>query len=54
MRQGESDSEFDFDDFQDDHDLSFCFSESDDQPQSINLDLSDGSPFGLNNFIAAH
>ena len=34
--------------------MSFCFSEPDDQPQSINLDLSNGSPYGTNSFIAAH
>ena len=50
----DSDFEFDFDDDHDDHNSSFCFSEPDDQPQSINLDLSNGSPYGSNNFIAAH
>ena len=32
--------------------MSFCLSESDEQPQSVNLDLLNGSPFENNSFIA--
>ena len=32
----------------------FCLSESDEQPQSVNLDLLNGSPFEKNSFIAVH
>ena len=53
MGAAESDSEFDFDDLKD-LDFSFCFSEPDSQPQSISLDLCNGSPFASNNFILAH
>ena len=35
-------------------DASFCFSECDEQPQSICLDLSNGSPFNQNGFISVH
>ena len=42
------------DDDQSDLDTSFCFSEPDEQPQSINLDLCNGSPLDANFFIAAH
>ena len=42
------------DDEQSDLDASFCFAESDEQPQSINLDLCNGSPLDANCFIAAH
>ena len=34
--------------------LSLCFSESDDQPQSINVDLSNGSPLGNDILVVAH
>ena len=50
----DSDFEFDFDDDHDDHNSSFCSSEPDGQPLSINLDLSNGSPYGSDCFIAAH
>ena len=35
-------------------DISFCFSEPDDQPKSIQLDLSNGSTLNANYFIAVH
>ena len=41
-------------DEQSDLDASFCFSESDKQPHSINLDLCNDSPLDANCFIAAH
>ena len=41
-------------DEQSDLDASFCFSESDEQPQSINLYLCNGSPLDAKYFIAAH
>ena len=34
--------------------LSLCFSEPDDQPQSINVDLSNGSPLGNDTLVVAH
>ena len=34
--------------------MSFCLSESDEQPQSVNFDLLNGSPFEKNSFIAVH
>ena len=34
-------------------DISFCMSEPDDQPQSINIDLSNRSPLG-NDILALH
>ena len=35
-------------------DFSFCMSEPDDQPQSINIDLSNGSPLGNDILVVAH
>ena len=35
-------------------DFSFCMSEPDDQPQSINADLSNGSPLGNDILVVAH
>ena len=35
-------------------DISFCMSEPDDQPQSINIDLSNGSPLGDDILVIAH
>ena len=34
--------------------VSFCMSEPDDQPQSINVDLSNGSPLGKDILVVAH
>ena len=36
------------------HDVSFTFSEPDDLPTSINLDISNGSPLDQQGFIGAH
>ena len=36
------------------HDVSFTFSEPDDQPQSINIDISEGSPLNSQDFTGAH
>ena len=35
-------------------DISFCFSEPDNQPKSIQLDLTNGSTLNANSFIAVH
>ena len=45
---------FDYSDDQSDLDLSFCLSEPDDQPQSVNVNLCNGSPLNSNDFIVAH
>ena len=48
------DLDFDYCDDQSDLDLSFCLSEPDDQPQSVNVNLSNGSPLNSHDFIVAH
>ena len=45
---------FDYSDDQSDLDLSFCLSEPDDQPQSMNVNLCNGSPLNSYDFIVAH
>ena len=36
------------------HDVSFTFSEPDDLPTSVNIDISNGSPLDKQGFIGAH
>ena len=36
------------------HDVSFTFSEPEDQPQSVNIDISEGSPLNNQDFTGAH
>ena len=48
------DLDFDYSDDQSDLDLSFCLSEPDDQPQSVNVNLCNGSPLNSNDLIVAH
>ena len=48
------DLDFDYCDDQSDLDLSFCLSEPDDQPQSVNINLCNGSPLNSSDFIVAH
>ena len=48
------DVDFDFSDDQSYLDLSFCLSEPEDQPQSVNVNLCNGSPLNSNDFIVAH
>ena len=48
------DLDFDYCDDQDNLDLSFCLSEPDDQPQSVNVNLCNGSPLNSNDLIVAH
>ena len=48
------DLDFDYCEDQSDLDLSFCLSEPDDQPQSVNVNLCNGSPLNSHDLIVAH
>ena len=54
LLEDDDDIECDFLHDDTDSESSFCHSESDDQPQSINIDLTNGSPLNNDDFLCVH